>query len=377
MTTNPNLADVIDQIATSFAEFKTAQTSRLEKLETKMARPGAFTLPLDQSTKALHQPSTEERKGFTEFLRTGDRKAIVNVGTTGQGKEAAVTWFDNVVLSMARDQTPLLKAVRTRKVTSFPAKHIVSNSRVMGSGTTSEQGTRTDTDAPLPLVVEVQPGEWWAMPIITEWALSDLAFDAEQWLTQELVNEYSESTMYNIVSGNGTNKPKGFLASPNNSTSDKLGRAFGTLQYFATGQAAALPTNILNMLLDVIHGTAWKHRQKASWVMNAATLGMLRRYNDTTGQPILMESTSALMPSRLLGYPVLECEAMPDIAANAYPIAFGDLDAGYVLDEDSEGLRITRDDITQKGFVKFFARRRNGGAVLDSEAIKLVKVAAS
>lgn len=80
------------------------------------------------------------------------------------------------------------------------------------------------------------------------------------------------------------------------------------------------------------------------------------------------------MPTRLLGYPVVECEVMPNIAL---PIAFGDFDAGYVLDKDAEGLRITRDDIAQKGFVKFFTRRRDGGSVLDSEAIKLVKVATS
>lgn len=377
--------NLLDGMTTGIEQFKAKNIARVEELartldqlQTRMARPGAFTGSM-QGTEGLSASlaSADERKAFGAFLRTGERKAVVNVGTPGQGKEAAVTWFDELVLRMARDQAPLLKIIRTRKVSSFPAKHIVSNSNGMGSGWTNEQGTRSDTDAPLPQVVEVAPGEWWAMPAITEWALSDLAFDAESWLTQELVDEYSVATMAAVVSGNGTNKPLGFLAAPNSAVSDKVGRAFGTLQYFATGQAGTLPANVLNMLLDVIHGTGWKHRQKSSWVLNAATLGTLRKYNDTTGQPILIESTSAGMPTRLLGYPVVECEVMPDIAANAFPIAFGDFDAGYVLDEDAEGLRITRDDITQKGFVKFFARRRNGGSVLDSEAIKLVKVATS
>lgn len=382
-TTHEMVAEQLNEMTSAVNDFKATQAARvdelrreMDKLQTKMARPGAFVGSLQgDGDPSMRAPNADERKAFDTFLRTGERKAVVNVGTSGQGQEAAVTWFDNTVLRMARDQAPLLKIIRTRKVGSFPAKHIVSNSRVMGSGWTGEQGERTGTDAPLPLVVEVQPGEWWAMPSITEWALTDLAFDAETWLTQELVDEYSETVMATVVSGNGTNKPTGFLAAPNSATSDKVGRAFGTLQYFATGSAAALPSNILNMLLDVVHGTSWKHRQKASWVLNAATLGVMRKYNDTTGQPILIESTSAGMPTRLLGYPVVECEAMPDIAANALPIAFGDFDAGYVLDEDREGMRITRDDITQKGFVKFFARRRIGGAVLDSEAIKLVKVA--
>lgn len=376
--------EMIGEIHKNIEEFKTNQASRveelqrnLERMEAKQNAIGLVGGSANIQAKVGRVPSFEEKAAFTDFLRSGERKSIVNVGTAGQGKEAVASWFDDIVLSMARDQAPLLKIIRTRKVSNFPAKHIVSNNSAMGSGWTSEQGARTETDPPMPQVIEVQPGEWWAMPVITEWALTDLAFDAEAWLTQELVDEYSEATMAAVVGGNGTNKPKGFLAAPVAATSDKAGRAFGTLQYFATGSASALPTNVLSLLLDVIHGTRWKHRQKASWVLNAATLGIMRKYNDTTGQPILLDSTSAGMPTRLLGYPVVECEAMPDVAANAFPIAFGDFDAGYVLDEDAEGLRITRDDLTQKGFVKFFTRRRNGGSVLDSEAIKLVKVAAS
>lgn len=374
-----DLASTIEKIADRFDEFKAAHESRLELMETKLARPGALVGELTPSgeVKRVRAPSAEERKAFADFLRTGERKSMISAGTSGEGKEAVSPWFDDVVLSMARDHAPLLKIVRTRKAQNFPAKHIVGNSKVMGSGWSSEKGSRSETAPPLPLVVEVQPGEWWALPTITEWALTDLVFDVEKWLMAELVSEYADTLQSAIVSGNGTDKPRGFLAGPTPvATGDSL-RAFGTLQYIATGQAAALPAGVLDLLLDTVHSLAWKHRQNASWLMNATTLGALRKHKDTTGQPILIESTVAGMPTRLLGYPVFECEVMPSVAANSFPIAFGDFDAGYVLDEDEQGMRITRDDITTKGFVKYYARRRVGGAVLDSEALKLVKVAST
>jgi HK97 family phage major capsid protein len=390
-----DLADTIGNIAEAFESFKSGQASTvaelrktIERMELRMARPGAMetrsTGAFDQG--AITTATREERAALSQLLRTGDRhyaneaKAAINAGTTNQGLETVAPWFDDVILKMARANAPLLGIVRQKRVSNFPAKHIVGNGTQMGSGWAGEQGSRGDTEPPLPLVVEVPAGEWWALPSVTEWALSDLNFDVLKWLQDELVSEYSETMQAAVVAGNGSNKPTGFLAGPTPVTTTDGTRSFGTLQYFATGQAATLPTTTagtVDMLLDVVHGTRWQHRQKASWVMSALTMSALRKFKDADGRPILLDSMITGEPTKLLGYPLIECEFMPSIGAGAFPIAFGDFDAGYVLDEDADGMRITRDDVTQKGFIKFYARRRVGGKILDSEAIKLVKVAAS
>lgn len=392
----PDLAETIGKIADGFEEHKqTVQElrQRLDRAETRMARPGALhseqTLDLrsmDMDAPRIVPPTPTERRAFGQFLRTGDRqaaieaRAAINAGTTGQGLEAVAPWFDDMIQTMARAATPLLQIVRNRTVGNFPAKHIVGDGRGMGSGWVGEQSARGDTDAPLPKVVEVAPGEWYALPAVTEWAITDIAFDVVNWLMRELADEYGETLMAGVVSGDGTNKPLGFLAGPTPLTTADASRAFGTLQYFATGQAATLPSSTsgaIDMLMDVVHGLRWKHRQNASWVMNALTMSTLRKFKDADGRPILLDSLISGQPTKLLGFPVVECEAMPNIGANAFPIAFGDFDAGYVLDRDVNGMRITRDELTSKGFVKYYARARVSGKVLDSDAIKLVKVAAS
>ena len=395
---SPDLAETIGKIADGFEEHKQTVRElqqRLDRAETRLARPGALGATLtpeelrgsEIDAPRILPPTPAELRAFGQLLRTGDRqyaveaRAAINAGTSGQGLEANIAWVDNIVQTMARDATPLLKIVRTRPVANFPAKHIVGDGRAMGSGWSGEQGFRADTDPPLPKVVEVAAGEWYALPAVTEWAITDLAFDVVGWLLRELADEYSENVMSAIVSGAGNNKPTGFLGGPTPvSTSDAAGRAFGTLQYLATGQAAALPTTtsgVVDLLLDVVHSLRWKHRQNGTWVMSALTISALRKYKDADGRPILLDSMISGQPATLLGYPVIECEAMPSIAAGAFPIAFGDFDAGYVLDRDASGMRITRDDLTTKGFVKFYSRARVGGKVLDSEAIKLVKVATS
>jgi HK97 family phage major capsid protein len=118
------------------------------------------------------------------------------------------------------------------------------------------------------------------------------------------------------------------------------------------------------------------HRQGAVWVMNAKTLSVVRKLKDADGAFLWQGSLIDSQPDRLLGYPVVEAADMPDIAAGATPIAFGNFQNGYIITERF-GTRLLRDPYSNKPFVNFYATRRIGGQVLDSEAIKLVKIAAS
>ena len=85
---------------------------------------------------------------------------------------------------------------------------------------------------------------------------------------------------------------------------------------------------------------------------------------------------AAGQPDTLLGYPVVEAEDMPDIAANSLSIAFGNFKAGYLIAERTE-TNILRDPYSNKPYVHFYATKRLGGAVTNSEAIKVMKFAAS
>ena len=57
-------------------------------------------------------------------------------------------------------------------------------------------------------------------------------------------------------------------------------------------------------------------------------------------------------------------------------IAFGNFRAGYLVAERSE-TAILRDPYTNKPFVSFYATKRVGGAVVNSEAIKVMRISVS
>jgi HK97 family phage major capsid protein len=108
--------------------------------------------------------------------------------------------------------------------------------------------------------------------------------------------------------------------------------------------------------------------------MNSATASEIRKFKTSTGAFLFQPSLSAGTPATLLGYPLIEAEDMPDMAAGSLSIAFGNFTAGYVIAERNT-TQILRDPYTHKPFVHFYATKRIGGQVTNSEAIKLLQFA--
>ncbi len=178
-----------------------------------------------------------------------------------------------------------------------------------------------------------------------------------------------------FVSGNGVKKPTGFMAGATPVATGDASRPFGTLQYIPSGVANGLPTNG-DVFIDMIYSIRARYRTNARWVTSRAGLAAMRKYKDGDGHYMWQPALTAGEPATFMGYPITEMEDMPGVAANSFPIAFGDFREGYLI-ADRVGIRITRDEITQPGFVKFYIRKRVGGTVRNSQAIRLMKIAVS
>ena len=111
-------------------------------------------------------------------------------------------------------------------------------------------------------------------------------------------------------------------------------------------------------------------------MMNSATLAAVRKFKAADGSFLWQAGIMDGQPSRLLGYPVTEVEDMPDIAAGAYAIAFGDFRRGYLI-VDRQGARVLRDPYSAKPYVLFYTTKRVGGGVQNFDAMKVMKFSAT
>lgn len=177
-----------------------------------------------------------------------------------------------------------------------------------------------------------------------------------------------------FVSGNGVNKPKGFLSY---TMAAEAGHAWGQMGYVLSGSAGGFAaSNPVDRLFDLIYTPKSRYRPGARFVMNRKTLSSIRKFKDADGNYIWSAATQPGAPSLLLGYPVTEIETMPDLAANSFSIAFGDFAKGYLI-VDRAGVRVLRDPYTAKPYVLYYTTKRVGGGVQNFDAIKLMKFAAT
>lgn len=129
-------------------------------------------------------------------------------------------------------------------------------------------------------------------------------------------------------------------------------------------------------IIKLIYTLRKAHRTGAKFMMNNNSLFAIRLLKDTEGNYLWRPGLELGQPSSLAGYGIAENEQMPDIAADAKAIAFGNFKRGYTI-VDRIGTRILRDPYTNKPFVGFYTTKRTGGMLVDSQAIKLLKIAAA
>ncbi len=110
--------------------------------------------------------------------------------------------------------------------------------------------------------------------------------------------------------------------------------------------------------------------------MNRKTQAAIRKLKDADGNYLWQPAAVAGGRATLMGFPLVEAEDMPDIAADRYSVAFGDFRRGYLI-VDRMGVRVLRDPYSAKPYVLFYTTKRVGGGVQDFDAIKLLKFAAS
>ncbi|MEG3084326.1 phage major capsid protein [Sphingomonas sp. PB2P12] len=313
-----------------------------------------------------------QNAAFAGFVRTGatlEMKAFTGV-TGDSGGFAVPREIDAQIDTLLKAVSPIRAIANVVKVGSAGYRKLVTTGGTP-SGWAAEDAARPQTASPVFVEIAPPTGELYANPSASQAMLDDAAFDVEEWLAGEIAMEFAKAEGAAFVSGSGVSRPKGFLTSATAATADGV-RAFGTLQYLASGAAGDFSASPQERLIDLVQSLRGPYRQGASFVMNAATLARIRKFKTTDGAFVWAPSLAAGVPATLLGYPVVEAEDMPDIAANALAIAFGNFKAGYIIAERTE-TGILRDPYSNKPFVNFYATKRVGGCVTNSEAIKLMK----
>jgi HK97 family phage major capsid protein len=395
------LNHALDDLLRAFETYKDENDRRLSDIETRGASDPLTTDKLDRLDRALNDhkrrldeislksarpqlssaaPNThlsrEHRAAFDGYIRKGETGGLLaieskalSVGSGPDGGYLVPAETETTVNMALKEISPIRAIASVRQVSGSVFKKPFSVSGA-GAGWVAETGTRSTTTSPTLAELSFPTMELYAMPAATPALLDDAAVDIDQWIAEEVRAAFAEQEGTAFVTGNGSSRPTGFMHY------DKVAEAswaWGKIGAIKTGVDAAFPaSNPGDKLIDFVYTLKAGYRANARFVMNRATQASVRKLKDGDGHYLWHPAISPGESPSLMGFPVTEAEDMPDVAADAYAIAFGDFRRGYLI-VDRVGIRVLRDPYSSKPYVLFYTTKRVGGGVQDFDAIKLLQ----
>lgn len=371
-----DLKSAITDFVCEFKQFSNGVHAKLQQQEDRMTKYDRKSLmasrPALSGAEMIEAP---HQKAFAAYLRSGEDEGLRDLPLEGKAMSTAVAADGGYLvdpqtsdtIKSALTATASIRAIASIVTVESTSYDVLIDHTEMGSGWANEAANLSETATPQIDRITIPVNELSAMPKISQRLLDDSAFDIEGWLAGRIADKFARSEASAFVNGDGVDKPKGFLDYP---TVDEMIWTWGNIGYVVTGTAGAIDDG--DPIIELVYALGAEYRANATFVMNSKTAGTVRKLKDADGRFLWSDGLSQGEPARLMGYPVLIAEDMPDVAADAMAIAFGDFANGYTIAERPD-VRVLRDPFSAKPHVLFYATKRVGGAVSDFNAIKLLK----
>ncbi len=374
------MKSAVAEFASSFNAFRgdihaeiKQQKERLTMLERKSTQAARPHLAAATDFDAPHQ------KAFDAYLRTGEDDGLRGLELEGKAMSTSINSDGGYLvdpqtaetIKSVLNSTASIRGIANVVTVEAGSYDVLIDSSETGAGWADETSATTETGTPTIERIAIPLHELSALPKASQRLLDDSAFDIEAWLAGRIADKFARAEAAAFITGDGVDKPTGILT---HTTVDDASWSWGNIGYVATGVDGDF--NGGDALVDLVYALGAQYRANGSFVMNSKTAGAVRKLKDVDGRFLWSDGLAAGEPARLLGYPVLIAEDMPDIASGADAIAFGDFAAGYTVAERPD-LRVLRDPFSAKPHVLFYATKRIGGDVSDFAAIKLLRFAVS
>lgn len=389
-----DLASVLTELKGNFKAFKDEQDKRIRDLETGSAKPSDIEAAKKESADLVNALQTTvddlvmqltagqmngggrspEAKAHAEamvaFMRSDEIRADLKKTPDSNGGYLVPTEWDRTITDKLREMSPLRQIFRVVP-TSKPTFSRLYNLKGTGAGWVGEEDARPKTNTSTFGSLVFDTGEMYANPAATQQMLDDSETNLETWLAEEVQETFSTTENAAFIAGDGAKgKPFGLLTYATGAA-NAAKHPFGSIGTINSESAADITAD---SIIDLVYDLPASFSSNASFIMNRKTLRKVRKMKDGDGNYLWEKSFQAGQPSTILGYPVYEVAEMPDVAANALPIAFGDFKRAYLV-VDRKGVTILRDPFTNKPYVQFYTTKRLGGGVDNPEAVRLLKCA--
>ena len=348
----------IEETVNGTAESVTEVSKSLKTLTTKLGRPGVIRNAANDDEK----PEEIQKKAFVAYLRNGDKAPEIKSlrsSIDGKGGYLAPPEFVKEMIRELVEFSPVRAAAKVGSTGSpsviIPGRTGASNAQWVGELEESEGSEIGFDEREIPIH---ELATWIDVPNAT---LADADINLEAEIRGAFAEDLGVKESTAFVWGNGVKKPEGFMV--------RAGVP-ETLNGHATDLKA-------DALITLLYAQPQAYRNSGEWAMNGNTLATLRKLKDGQGNYLWQPAYAEGQPERILGRPVVEMIDMPDIAGDAFPIAYGDFSGYRIYDRLAMDVLVDPYSGSKKRMTTFHVTRRLGGGLIEPKKFRKLKMATS
>lgn len=332
---------------------------RREAIDAEMSRPVSAPIverPMKVADEKLGRASREYRADFLNMLR-GKRQMynVMEEGTDSAGGYLCPEEFEKqIVVGLAQQNVmrKICKVITTNNEHKIPVAATRST-----AAWTAESAAYTESD-PTFTQKTIDAYKLTDLIKVSLELLQDSMFDLETYIANEIAYAFGVAEESAFCVGNGSGKPTGLFTS-----------AGGTVGV-TTASATAITAD---EVISLIYALKAPYRKNAKFLMNDATVAMLRKLKDGNGVYLWQPALQAGQPDRLMGYEIYTSASVPTVQASAYTVAFGDFQNYWIADRSGRTLQRLNELYSTNGQIGFAATERVDGKIVLAEGIQLIQ----
>ena len=349
-------------------EDLTNEIKRLERKETieaELNKP--VNSPIVSKPNTLNdeektgRASKSYKKNFWNAMRSKvvrpDVADALQIGTDSEGGYLVPDEFETTLVEGLEEENIFRKLAHVINTSSGDRKIPVVASKGSASWV-DEEGTITESDDAFNQV-SIGAYKLGTLIKVSNELLNDSVFNLEQYIAKEFARRIGAKEEDAFFNGNGTGKPVGIF------------NATGGAEVGVT--TASATTITADEIIDLFYSLKASYRKNAVWILNDATIKVIRKLKDKNDNYLWQPSLTAGTPDTLLGRPVFTSSYVPTIAAGAKTIAFGDFSYYWIADRQGRNFKKLSELYAATDQTGFVATQRVDGKLVLPEAIKVLQ----
>lgn len=351
--TYAKMVDIVDALDKEIDRFEKA-----EARDKKMSAPVTEPLVSDVHTSDEKEgtASDEYKKSFKNYIQKKAHNALQE-GTDTEGGYLVPVEFEKTLIE-SRDKVDPIFADAGKITLGSHEKNVPVVASTGAAALIDEEGSYPDTDDSFSQVV-FKAHKFGRITKASEELVADAVFDIESYLGKSLGTSIGKCQAGYYWTGSGTGQPQGVCT----------GATVGVTTASATKITA-------DEIIDLYYSLPEQYRANATWYFSDSTIKAIRKLKDANGQYLWVPGIASSEPATLLGKPVKTSEYIEEIATGKVVGVFGDLKEAYKI-ADRQGVNFMRmnEHYATTGQVGFRANARSDGHIINTEAVKSIKMA--